>query len=265
MGEKILDLLFPESIYCISCGSIIDATRPYSLCDDCVRRFGWVGKDTCEKCGKPIGAGSVPGFEARKLCYDCMQTAHIFDRGFTCCGYGLYERLLISDYKEGRHTYLGKTIGRMMADRWRYAESELREDLAEETDETVDVLTAVPSDAAKIRQRGFDQMGIVAKEVSMKTGIPYAPQLLAKKAGARAMRGLSGPERRSNVCGKYCVPEESREDAAGKRVLLLDDIYTTGSTVDECAKALKAAGAEAVFVLTFAAGGDRPTWEESEE
>ena len=195
MGEKILDLLFPENIYCISCGSIIDATRPYSLCDDCVRRFGWVGKDTCEKCGKPIEAGSVPGFEARKRCYDCMQTAHIFDRGFTCCGYGLYERLLISDYKEGGHTYLGKIIGRMMADRWRYAESELREDLAEETDGAVDVLTAVPSDAAKIRQRGFDQMGIVAKEVSMKTGSAEATC-----AGSTVCRKRAGKTRRGKGC-----------------------------------------------------------------
>ena len=260
------ELLFPPDLYCISCGAVIDGSRRYGLCDACIRRFGWVGPAgtrTCARCGKLL-----PENAPRLFCHDCLTTDHVFDRGYTCASYGLYERILINDYKEKGQTYLCRRIGEIMADRWQLRAADddpAGADAAVTGTENaaVDFAAFVPSSDAKIRKRGFDQMELIAEQFAKETGIPLLRGFLVKKKDRGSMRSLTAEERRQAVQDVYGTKDPDRLPK-GATVLLLDDVYTTGSTVDACARVLREAGAGAVYVLTFAAGGDyRPQGEDT--
>ena len=245
--DGLQDLVFPPQLYCLSCGALIDPTRTYGLCDACITKFSWATGKTCDKCGKPLPAESL-----HDTCYDCRTTAHSFDRGYTCASYGLYERLLISDFKERGKDYAGKAIAEAMYDR------------LQELALTADLLTAVPAGKWKTARRGYDQTRVVAQMLAGRMAIPYR-ELLVRTRHTRAMRTLGAGERRANVQGAFSVFKGRETIIAGKKILLLDDVYTTGSTLDACAGVLKEAGAARVDVLTFAAGADmHPAFEEGE-
>lgn len=118
-----------------------------------------------------------------------------------------------------------------------------------------DLITWVPVSALRRHFRGYDQSGLLAREAGAELGRKPMP-LLQKTRHNRAQSGISDPNlRRENVRGKYCAihPEQIR----GKRIILVDDILTTGATACECARVLRAAGAEAVFLAVMAAGKER--------
>lgn len=246
LGRRVRDLVFPPQLYCLSCGAVIDPARTYGLCDECITKFGWATGRTCAKCGKPLPPASL-----HDRCYDCRTAIHAFDRGYTCASYGLYERMLISEFKERGKDYIGRAIADVMADR--LAQLPVYPEL----------ITAVPAGRWKTARRGYDQTEVVAKALAKRIGIPYL-DLLARTRHTEAMRTLGAGERRANVQGAFSIFKGKERTVKGKSILLIDDVYTTGSTLDACAAVLKEAGAAQVDVLTFAAGADvRPAFEES--
>ncbi|MEE3361954.1 MAG: ComF family protein [Anaerovoracaceae bacterium] len=233
--EKIF---FPGNIYCVCCGAVIDATRPYSLCDKCMERFRWADGRTCAKCGKPLG-------DAWKhdICADCREREHVFDKGFTCLQYGLYEKRLIAEYKYLRKKYIARVISEIMYDRM------------ECEDISYDIVTAVPVHRSRLKTRGFDQAALCASMFAERAGTEYADSLVRVKH-TRAMKSLNAEERKINISGAFAAAAGAADRIKGKDVLLVDDIYTTGSTADVCAAVLKNEGARAVYVLTLASGGN---------
>ena len=144
-------------------------------------------------------------------------------------------------YKFGRCRHYAGSYGRLLAMR-------IQRDL-----EAPDVITWVPVSRKRRRERGFDQVELLAEAVSGELDIP-AEQLLEKIRDNRANSGLKTPaERRANVLGAYQAASPDR--LRGRRVLLLDDIVTTGATASECARVLLTAGAEEVFFAAVAAAG----------
>lgn len=238
-GEGFLDLIFPSNIYCISCGNIIDDTRPYALCDTCVRSLRWANGRTCERCGKILQEDYGPD-----LCTDCIDGDHVFEKGFTCVEYGAAERELIHRFKYKDQAYLGRKMAEIMYDRI----------LAEEL--RADLILPVPMFRRKERQRGYNQAAVLAANLAKRMGIPCDTKLLVRTMETEAMSRLSAPDRRENIRGAFSVPPNRRDKLAGKTVLLVDDVYTTGSTADACAAALLAAGASRVYVFTFASGAN---------
>lgn len=222
----------------MNCGSVIDETRPYSLCDKCMDRFHWVTDHTCKKCGKILGDSY-----AHDLCTDCREISHVFDRGFTCVQYGLYEKNVIAEYKYRGKSYIGRNIADIMYDRM------AGEDL------TYDLITAVPIHSSRLKTRGFNQAALVAGLFAEMTGVPFR-ELLVRAKHTDAMKSLGVFERAENVRGAFRAADGISETIDGNDVLLIDDIYTTGATADSCAAALKKAGASKVYLLTFAAGGN---------
>lgn len=235
----ILDrILFPGNIYCVCCGAVIDDTRPYSLCDKCRERFGWVVGRTCEKCGKPL-----EDTWRHDVCTDCREREHAFDRGFTCLSYGVYEKRLIAEYKYLRKKYIARVIAEIMYDRMQC------EDIR------YDLVTAVPVHRSRLRKRGFDQAALAASMFAKLAGAPYEGTLVRVKQTA-AMKTLNAEERKANISGAFGAAPGAGALVSGKDILLVDDIYTTGSTVDVCSEVLKKEGARAVYVLTLASGGN---------
>ena len=134
---------------------------------------------------------------------------------------------------------------------YRYAFGELlAQRIYEEFDGRFDVLSWVPIARDRYRERGYDQVELIARDAAKRLCVPLRP-LLRKKHGVPAQSTLDGKDkRRANIAGAYRV--RRRAKVAGQRVLLLDDIVTTGSTLSECAKTLLLAGAEEVICATLA-------------
>lgn len=237
--EKGLDLLYPSDIYCISCGSLIDKTREYALCDSCMEKFHWLGSKTCEKCGKILDETY-----RHQLCYDCRAFDHDFDRGFTCVQYGLYERGVLMDYKYKGKSYIGRKLGDILYDRMALEDVEY------------DLIVPVPMHRKKQRQRGYNQAAVMALRFACRCGKTCASELLQRTRQTAPMKGLGAFERHENLREALAVSPSNRYEIEGRRILLIDDIYTTGSTLDECSRVLRKAGAEKVYALTFACGAN---------
>ncbi len=259
IGVTVEKLLCPSSIYCMSCGCLIDETRTYSLCDACIQRFSWVGDHTCQKCGKPLPQ------EAGNRCYDCLTGTHVFRQGYTCASYGLYERMLVSNFKERGQAYIAKPLAQIFRDRMVAAgvfveASPKILDVEEEKQVTApyDLLIPVPADGAKEQERGYNQAALIARELGELVEVPVEEGVLLRHRSTQSMRHLGAEERRANVRQAFSVVSGAEKILKDKKILLLDDVYTTGSTADACAQTLLDSGARWVDVLTLAAGGNRP-------
>lgn len=239
LAEGFLDLIYPANIYCISCGNLIDDSRPYALCDSCIRMIKWANGRTCSRCGKILQDGYGP-----ELCTDCLEGEHVFAKGFACAEYGQVERHLLHQFKYKDRAYIGRKLAEIMYDRIQ-AESL-----------SPDLVIPVPMFVGKQRQRGYNQAAILAACLAKRMGCVYDGRLLARKTETEAMSRLSAEERRRNIQHAFTIPTKKEGIIKGKEILLVDDIYTTGSTADACASVLLAAGAEKVLVFTFASGAN---------
>ena len=214
--DRFLGLLYPDPLYCICCGNIIDDTRTYGLCDHCVRHIIW---DTAPP--KMIGG---------------METMR-------CCQYGIYERTLIFSLKYNKKRYIARHIAEMMRDKI----------ISANRDRSYDIIVPVPLYKGKERKRGFNQTFLIGKYLGKYLGIECAGEVLIRVKETRPMRGLSPQERAENIAGCFALDEELAEEIRGKRVLLLDDFYTTGSTALECRKVLLQARPASISFFAFAA------------
>jgi len=209
-----MDLLFPPSLYCSCCGNLIDETRIYNLCDHCVRHIKWDLDDSREKNGMKL---------------------------LRCAEYGIYERTLIFSLKYNGKKYIARDIAAMMKDRLELSETEF------------DIIVPVPMNRDKERKRGFNQTVLIGKHLAGLTGHECL-QLLKRTRDTAPMRGLSPTEREMNVKGSFVIDESiGREAAEGRKILLLDDFFTTGSTAEECRRILETAAPAEVVFLAFAA------------
>lgn len=255
LKSAIDEAIFPSNIYCICCGSLIDRSRPYALCDVCVKKFHWINGRTCEKCGK-----ALPDTYRGRLCYDCMAHSHYFEKGFSCLTYGLYERKVLLEHKYSGKGYLANKFGDILYDR--ISCEDIRPD----------VIIPVPISRRRMKKRGYNQSSLMSRKLSKLWGIPVREDILIRRKETQLLRSLGPADRRLALEGAFCIAGEAGESSRerycrlirNKTVLLVDDIYTTGATVDNCSKVLMDAGAAVVYVLTLASGGNRRPEEDDE-
>ena len=213
LSKSILDYVFPPSLYCLCCGNIIDRTRTYSLCDHCIRHMRWDYEPVSGKWGMEV---------------------------VRCAEYGLYERTLIFSLKYKNKKYIARTIAEIMADRLKLAKAEY------------DIIVPVPISAEKLKQRGFNQSALMGKYLSGLSGSEMLEHALERVGDTVPMRGLSPTEREMNIRGKIKLNKREAKLIKNKKVLLLDDISTTGSTARECAEILRSAEPGKIIFLAFA-------------
>jgi ComF family protein len=241
-ARRAIDLLFPPSIYCMACGNLIDASRPYALCDACRERFGWANGHSCAGCGRPMREGG-----ARSLCADCAEGGHLFEKGFACVRYADC-RAVLYGFKYGGRAYYGAHIARIMYDRLQWAGAVQGEPHGAE------LLLPVPMYGKKERKRGYNQADLAGRLLARLLALPYDGTLLVRTRDTRVMSSISAEDRGANVKGAFALARGREEAVRGLRVMLVDDIFTTGSTIDACAEVLLAAGAVSVRFIVFAAG-----------
>lgn len=250
IANEALDLVYPPGLYCISCGKIIDASRTYGLCNDCMEAINWVSERTCEKCGRPL-AENDPG----ALCFGCMQRESsdhhfFFDKGHACAGYGAATRSVIFAFKYGGRSDIGDILGRILYDRMaaEYGEGALSA--------MYDIVIPVPIYKSKQRTRGYNHADLMARAFSKRAGLRCREDILIRKKETVPMKGLSPSERQNNISGAFEIRRNRDALIKDKRILLIDDIFTTGATIDEMGAVMKAGGAARVDFLAFAAAAD---------
>ncbi|TDP57914.1 ComF family protein [Aminicella lysinilytica] len=158
-----------------------------------------------------------------------------------CAEYGIYERTLIFSLKYNGKKYIARDIAAMMKDRLALAGVDY------------DVIVPVPMNHDKEQTRGFNQTSLIGKYLAKATGKDFSPGALRRTKNTAPMRGLSPTEREINVRGCFVADEKCREKLRGRRVLLLDDFYTTGATALECYRAMTPDEPADVIFIAFAA------------
>ena len=225
--DRILNLLYPR--HCPGCAEILK-DQNMLLCPSCRSSLSPIMEDYCLRCGKPVDTGT-------EYCEECSRRKRYFTAGRSVFVYDARWKRSLERYK-----YYGY---REFADF--YAEAMVRCCRTDLRRWKPDLIVPVPLHRKKQRRRGFNQSWLLARKISRLTGIPAEKDLVVKNRATASQKKLSAPERKKNLRGAFSV----RRRITGITVLVIDDVYTTGSTVEEMAAALKAAGAAKVYFLTL--------------
>lgn len=250
IGNEMLDLVYPQGLYCISCGKMTDDSRTYRLCNDCMKSMNWNTGRRCVKCGRPL-ADNDPG----ALCFGCAHrkaagNEYSFDRGYACTGYDACAQAVIFALKYGGRSDIGRTLGEILYD------CMLSEYEADELAGMYDIVIPVPVHEDKLKKRGFNHAEIIGRGFTEKAGLRLDPGSLIRTRPTMPMKGLGSEERQANISGAFKIRNSRLPQTEGAKILLVDDIFTTGATVNEIAQILKGAGASRVDFIAFAAAGD---------
>ena len=228
------DILFPPE--CPACGTVLIAGEGHRFCPECLSTINFIVPPLCTFCGLPFtGSGGV-----NHLCEDCILSKPPFSMARAM---GKYEETLLEIihlFKYHGKVSVGEALGRIMA-KTRYDSLAI---------ETYSLIIPVPLHPKKLRERGFNQSLVLAKQISKMFSISLDFITLRRVLHTESQVNLSRQERVANVRRAFAVTD--RNGIEGKKILLIDDVYTTGSTAKECSEILMKNGAEEVAVLTLA-------------
>lgn len=231
-ARALTDLLFPAR--CFGCGTEVDVQG--RLCGACWGQVTFIDGPVCTSCGLPFEVDMGEDM----LCAGCLARPPAFNSARAACRYDDGSRRFILSFKHGDRleaarplaAWLARAAGPVMAD--------------------VDVIAPVPLHRWRLWRRRFNQAAELSRALSRLSGAPYASDLLERIRATPSQGGLNRAGRDRNVRGAFRVPLRHCAALEGCTVLLVDDVQTTGATVDACARALKHAGAGAVHVVTLA-------------
>ena len=242
-------LLYPP--HCSVCGRAIREDEDRYLCRDCIGRINFVIDATCRKCGHELG----PHAKDAARCINCRNVPLRFDRAIAAAHHTGSIRDLVLALKFARQKQNAFPLAKILA--VRLQETGIPEE--------AQLIVPVPLHRSRRRSRGFNQSELLVKELGEQLSLMVSNRALKRVLDTPPQsRGMSLASRRANVKGAFTV--RSPKAIAGKCVLLVDDVLTTGATTSECAGALKRAGAKKVYVATVtrrmktppAAGEDEP-------
>ncbi len=229
LKKMALDLLFPRR--CPVCGQIV-LPKGNLICPGCMGKLSWVRRPTCLCCGREIPV------EAEEYCTDCFKRSRSFDSGMSLINYNEIasrsmaqikydnKREYLDFYSEAIYRKLGTRIFRLKPD----------------------VLVPIPIHPARMKTRGFNQAYELAVRLSELLKIPVNTSILKRTKNTLPQKSLNSSERLKNLEQAF---SSAPVPPSIKTILLVDDIYTTGSTIEACAKLLKAQGAKKVFFVTI--------------
>lgn len=232
VGRGLLDLVLPP--VCMACRAPVGET--HGLCAACWAQLRPIERPYCERLGIPFGFDIGAG----ALSAEAIAEPPVFDRARAAVLFEEVSRGLVHGLKYHDRTELVRLVGRMTA----RAGRELLAD--------AEVVVPLPLHRARLWRRKFNQAALIAGEVGRIAGVPVEMGALLRIRATKPQVGLDERQRRDNVRGAFRVPTSHRSVIEGRRVVLVDDVLTTGATVSAATRALKRAGAARVDVLTFA-------------
>lgn len=225
------DLLFPRR--CPVCGGVA-MPKGRLICPACLKQLSFISSPACMKCGKEIGSRD------QEYCADCIRRKKSFERGFALLNYDSRAAVSMAAVKyHNKREYLD-FYARAAALRF---EKQFRQ-------AGIQVIVPVPVHASRLKTRGFNQAAVLAEKLSAELGIPWE-ELLIRVKKTDPQKSLGSAERLKNLRGAF---EADQEAGKWERILLVDDIYTTGSTAEICSRALLKTGVKQVFVFAVCIG-----------
>lgn len=232
LASGLVNLVLPAS--CAACPEFVAAAG--GLCAACWQRLVFIERPLCDRTGRPFAYDPGEGVVS--------SVAHVrppvFGRARAAVVYDDVARRLVHALKYYDRHEVRRPLARLMI----RAGSELIDG--------ADVIVPVPLYPLRQWARRYNQSGLIARDIARMSGRPLAPRSLLRVKATRSQVGLNDSQRRRNVRDAFTVPASAIETVGGRRVLLVDDVITTGATLDACAEACFKAGAEAVDVLAFA-------------
>lgn len=242
-----LDALLPPQ--CLSCAELV--SEPGALCASCWAGLRFIAAPHCRICGWPFetdphdhnslaGEASADAPPADLICGACLREPPSFDRARAVLAYDDASRGLILGFKHADRTHAAPAFARWMA----RAGAELLI--------TADVIAPVPLHWSRLVARRYNQAALLANGIAQLSGKRSVPDLLIRRRRTPSQGRLSRSERLRNVAGAFAARPSRLSDVRGRRIVLVDDVLTTGATVGACAAALRRAGAASVDVLSLA-------------
>jgi ComF family protein len=230
LSGSLKELLFPAA--CAACGA--PSQDDAIFCPDCQSQLEFIAEPVCRLCGRP---------EVEWRCQACQASPPAYD---SARALGLHQGPLadtVRAFKYQRRFWLGKALARLLAQAPRAWWA------------TADLVAPVPLHPRRLLSRGFNQALLLARPLAHGDGPALAPDLMRRTRHTRPQVGLDPEQRRANVAGAFVVSSAWAKRLQDKWILLVDDVFTTGATVHECAKVLKNAGAARVNVLSLVRAG----------
>ena len=231
---RFLDILYPSK--CVFCGRVL-REEENGACRACAIRLPYVTEPACGHCGKPLED------EREERCPDCRRRLSPLDRNAALWVYRPQTKAAMMDFKYGGCTTDATYYADELAARFH---GRIRE-------WNPDVLVPVPIHRRREWFRGYNQAALLASALGERLRIPMR-EVLVRTRGTSPQKEMDPAERRNNLRQVVSVVPELMERDAHARVLLIDDVYTTGATLDACAQTLKDAGTERVYGLTLCIG-----------
>jgi ComF family protein len=234
LAQEMMIFIYPRT--CVGCNLPLSPEESEVFCPDCHETLDIVREPYCPVCGIPYFAETSPPH----LCGDCLSDMHHFDRARAT---GLYRGLIreiLHRFKYGGQTFLVRPLADML--------TAPGKELAWQ--HKIDLIVPVPLHSRRLRQRGFNQASLLARRLGSALRISVDYSSLKRTRWTDPQTGLSRRQRAANVKGAFSL--KSTEKLKGKGILLLDDVLTTGETVNQCTRVLKNGGASEVVVLTVA-------------
>lgn len=231
IGEKILDLLFPRR--CVVCDEITDKTGR-NVCKKCRSKILYIKEPCCMKCGKQLQN------KEQEYCGDCGKNRHLYLQGTALYDYGSMADSIFR-FKYGGRAEYADFYGKELYERKAGWLSTIRPD----------VLVPVPIHAARKRKRGYNQAELVARHLSRFSGIPVNDSLICRSKQTAPLKDLSHAERQNNLKRAFKIRQN---DVKLSTIVIIDDIYTTGSTIDAMSEVLHQAGIPNVYFMALTVG-----------
>ncbi|TFI57440.1 ComF family protein [Sphingomonas parva] len=230
-ARALLDFALPPR--CPACGTIV--SDPHRFCLGCWSKLVFLAEPCCARCGLPFAYPAGAGAE----CGRCLAEPPPFDRLRAAVAYDEVARKVALKLKYSGRPGVAETLAGLMARHLRSPDGQ-----------PPGLLVPVPLHRWRIWRRGYNQAALIAASLSRRSGIPAAPGLLRRTRHTPPLRGLGRRERAEAVRGAFAV--ENAGAVAGRRIILVDDVFTSGATGGACAKVLKRAGAASVEMLCWA-------------
>ena len=230
LGKAVLDLLLPPR--CLACAEEVGTT--HALCAACWRKMTFLGAPCCDCCGLPFAYDLGAGV----LCGACLRDPPSYDRARSALRYDDGSRGLVLAFKHGDRLHGVPAFAEWM----RRAGADL---LAES-----DLVVPVPLHWTRLLRRRYNQSALLAQGIARASGVAYAADWLIRRRRTPSQGAFGALGRKRNVESAFRL--DAKRSVRGLRVVLVDDVLTTGATVEECARVLRRAGARKVNVLTLA-------------
>ena len=229
--SKIADIIYPR--ICPVCGHIV-SKRGHDICPECEEKLSFIGNDHCMRCGKPVDEDS-------EYCSDCEKATHVYDEGRGALLYDTYMSKSIYRFKYAGKQEFSAFYGRVICE---HLGSKIKS-------WNVDAIIPVPVHKSRLKKRGYNQAELIAKQMSRRLGIPVCRDIVTRQKVTLSQKNLSARDRQNNLKKAFKV---TGNVVKLDSVLVVDDIYTTGATVDAMARCLKGAGIRKVYFTSLCIG-----------